>query len=365
MKTYSKDDYYYLLHNGCYPDGYVEGIGFVSSRTVITKSPVPSYPNHKAYGITRDTTFFQPIQVPVIKPLFVPESKPSDRLCKEMDELVEKITKENITMPAFTLEAKEMVAKLKEEIKKKKTKNDAEIAKLEAKRNDTQDSQKKQKFEKRIKEWQDANRDLEEVEEEIKVLAVSNQTYDLKTRSSLPENVHAKADYNSATKNVELHFSGRKPILHEFAHELKHAYQFERGTLSFVALKDGYGLYDKEDEREAFKRGQLFGSGESFGRNESIYDNLPDSRIYGPNPIIESDGKHSYPTKGGIKRTVIVLPSRIRELEQILQSSHTSDEEKQKAENDLQELSNGSGTVFHANGRTYAPDRWDRMRKSR
>jgi hypothetical protein len=34
-------------------------------------------------------------------------------------------------------------------------------------------------------------------------------------------------------------------------------------------------------------------------------------------------------------------------------------------ENDLQQLSTQSGTVFHANGRTYAPDRWDRMREGR
>jgi hypothetical protein len=44
MKTYSKDDYYYLLHNGCYPDGYVEGPGFVSHRPVPVKSPVATYP---------------------------------------------------------------------------------------------------------------------------------------------------------------------------------------------------------------------------------------------------------------------------------------------------------------------------------
>lgn len=43
-------------------------------------------------------------------------------------------------------------------------------------------------------------------------------------------------------------------------HELKHAYQFETGTLSF-SLRAGYGgiYYDYHDEVEAFKRVSIFG----------------------------------------------------------------------------------------------------------
>jgi hypothetical protein len=45
MDIYTQDDYYYLVHNGCYPDGYVEGLGFVSSRmlTIRKKHPCPLF----------------------------------------------------------------------------------------------------------------------------------------------------------------------------------------------------------------------------------------------------------------------------------------------------------------------------------
>lgn len=61
-----------------------------------------------------------------------------------------------------------------------------------------------------------------------------------------------------------------------FAHEFKHAYQFEKGRLSF--LKDensiitktpGY-LYDLTDEYEAHQRGSLFGA----------VGLIPDAKVY-------------------------------------------------------------------------------------
>lgn len=57
MKIYSIDDYDYLVQNGCYPDGYVEGLGIVSSQTVTVKSALPNYPNDRALGIDRRTQF--------------------------------------------------------------------------------------------------------------------------------------------------------------------------------------------------------------------------------------------------------------------------------------------------------------------
>jgi hypothetical protein len=57
---------------------------------------------------------------------------------------------------------------------------------------------------------------------------------------------------------------------HDMVHELKHAYQFETGEISFG--KDGKGgiLYDKMDEVEAYKRGFAFGDRDHFNNMSSI-----------------------------------------------------------------------------------------------
>jgi hypothetical protein len=350
-----------MLHIGYYPEGYVEGLGFASSHTVSVKSPVPNYPNHKAYGIERGTNFTKHIQIPTIKPLFAPESKPSEKVHKELTELVEKITKENITMPGFTTEAKVMVEKLKEEIKKKKVKNYGEIAKLEAKRNDTQDTVKIQKLEKQIKEWQDKNRELEEVEEEIKVLAVSNQTYSVVSNAKIgtDPNIDYKGNtyYDLNTGQVELQFAaGTKSIpLDVFAHELKHAYQFETGTISMNSTLSKYGLYDKQYEREAFIRGQRFGSRETFRNQASVYGHVPDSHDFSSDIMRKGIGDHNWKSNAGERSVFVITPEYIRQFADILQDKHATPEAKANAEAALQKLSDDNGTVFRANGKTYIP----------
>jgi|GEM_PF-6228756 len=53
------------------------------------------------------------------------------------------------------------------------------------------------------------------------------------------------------------------------AHELKHAYQFETGALSFGPTgKTGGNLYDLQDEVEAYARGSMFG----YPLNPSLSD---------------------------------------------------------------------------------------------
>lgn len=42
------------------------------------------------------------------------------------------------------------------------------------------------------------------------------------------------------------------------AHELKHAYQFETGEISFGLHENGFPFYDITDEIEAYKRNILF-----------------------------------------------------------------------------------------------------------
>ena len=70
-----------------------------------------------------------------------------------------------------------------------------------------------------------------------------------------------------------------------FAHEFKHAYQFEKGRLSFlkdensiVTKRSGY-LYDLTDEYEAHQRGSLFGA----------VGLIPDAKVY---PNIGKEERH-------------------------------------------------------------------------
>lgn len=356
MKIYSMDDYSYLVQNGCYPDGYVEGLGMVSSQTVTVKSTSPSYPNERALGIDRRTQFIRTIQAPVITPLISPKS--SKEVHEEMSVLMKKMIDENIAMPAFSPDLRAMIFRLKKEIEKKRSKNYENIREAKITLEKKPDNRRAQK---KIRKAEEENSKLDEVEREIRKLAVSNQRYDLVTGYQFSKEVYQGAfGYNSNTGRAELQFRARKVSLHEFAHELKHAYQFETGTLSVTKLEESYGLYDKQDEREAFARGQLFGSGESFERNESIYDKVPDSNNF---PAIPPTGKFSWNTKqGGNHETFVIFPSQIREQEYILQNPNASKEAKQEADRKLQSLSDRLLTVFHANGKTYVPNRWGKFK---
>lgn len=62
--------------------------------------------------------------------------------------------------------------------------------------------------------------------------------------------------YNFSTNAVSIEFNGEWASL---AHELKHAYQFEVGELSFSRIKGQLGyLYDIEDEYTAHLRGAAY-----------------------------------------------------------------------------------------------------------
>lgn len=65
------------------------------------------------------------------------------------------------------------------------------------------------------------------------------------------------------------------------SHELKHAYQFQNRTMSFGKDGSGFALYDREDEREAFTRGEAYGDNRSFEYLISLgaYKDLKDKQI--------------------------------------------------------------------------------------
>jgi len=64
-----------------------------------------------------------------------------------------------------------------------------------------------------------------------------------------------------------------------FAHELKHAFQFETGKLSFgPGGKRGGDLFDLQDEVEAYARGSMFGwpSNPSLTQLKKDYPSISD-----------------------------------------------------------------------------------------
>lgn len=118
---------------------------------------------------------------------------------------------------------------------------------------------------------------------ELDALENSSQLYNLFENSS---EVSSSADgvttYDLNTNAVNVSSKGRFSM-GVFAHELKHAYQFETGALSFGKNgRFGGELYDITDEYEAFARGSFFG-GLSLSRNEirtsPSYSTLPQTAI--------------------------------------------------------------------------------------
>ncbi|MGV7106198.1 DUF6443 domain-containing protein [Flavobacterium sp. U410] len=112
---------------------------------------------------------------------------------------------------------------------------------------------------------------------ELSSLESSSQVYNLYENSSDVSSTadgNTTYDVNSDAVNIS---SKGKFSMGVFAHELKHAFQFETGKLSFGAGgKVGGALYDLTDEYEAFDRGSFFG-GLNLSRSEinAAYPNRP------------------------------------------------------------------------------------------
>lgn len=110
---------------------------------------------------------------------------------------------------------------------------------------------------------------LNETLKELNFLEASSQIYNLFVGS---EDVSLKALGNVKYDIVthELNINLRKGFdMGNFAHELKHAYQFQVGQLSFNTTGQGGGhLYDSHDEYAAYSRGAFFGG--RFLRNDEI-----------------------------------------------------------------------------------------------
>ena len=187
----------------------------------------------------------------------------------------------------FTDAAEEMVQKMEEYA-------DKEIAirkeKLEQRGND--DSRKSNRLRKEISRYEDAKREIAE-------MRASDQMYDFRTYYKAPETDYDKnglpyehnfggyVSYDQDKEVFIINLNSYEGInIGDFAHELKHGYQFETGRLSMrkkagggITNNGGY-LYDYTDEIEAHQRGADFGSSSSEHPDPKIYSNLKQGNYY-------------------------------------------------------------------------------------
>ena len=220
-------------------------------------------------------------------------------------------------------------------INRRQEKNNAKIAKKQAKLDNGGLSEKKVKrLEKKIENLQNENSELSNVVGEIVALAASDQVYDImnddsKNLSNLymsEKTENSWSTFNNASGVFELHMGNR--TLGMLAHELKHAYQFETGAFSTGLSKlGGYMLYDKHDEIEAYARGALFGV-KFNGTLPDIYSNLTDG---GKSGIDVTNYEHT---------RLVVEKNVPMELQRVV----------------LQNVANRTGYAFRYNGMTYRPN---------
>jgi hypothetical protein len=128
---------------------------------------------------------------------------------------------------------------------------------------------------------------------EVSDLRHSAQVYNVVESNTFNDQDRQKAaaTYNTVTGAVDIVLPTNSG-LNLFAHELKHGFQFETGTISLTAHNGDLGMlparnwlaYDQQDELEAYRRQGVFGSTERT---------LPDAyrnRPVGPTNVLDIQG---------------------------------------------------------------------------
>lgn len=104
---------------------------------------------------------------------------------------------------------------------------------------------------------------LNQTTTELVELKNSDVIYDLKTNvKSSNSSAGGFIGYDESRNSVTINLTGGFN-LGDFAHELKHGYQYDTGSLSLLVvngLSYGGSMYDAQDEVEAYTRGAFFGS---------------------------------------------------------------------------------------------------------
>ena len=91
---------------------------------------------------------------------------------------------------------------------------------------------------------------------EIAELEESKQMYHIRDIGLSYSRENGGILYNAGDNSVEVEYDG---MIGSLAHELKHAYQFQNGELSFSKNGDCFGeLYDITDEQAALRRGGAY-----------------------------------------------------------------------------------------------------------
>ena len=151
------------------------------------------------------------------------------------------------------------------------------------------DSKKCNRLREEIRRFQDAKKEIAE-------MRASDQIYDYRTYFKKPKKTESGGvinerhyngyvSYDQDTKvfiiNINKYYAdyNGEVNLGDFAHELKHGYQFETGRLSLKGNKNGGiidiggHLYDYTDELEAHLRGSVFGSSAPAMPDMKTYEN--------------------------------------------------------------------------------------------
>lgn len=128
----------------------------------------------------------------------------------------------------------------------------------------------------KIREYKENNKDLQsQIDElnnalkELDVLEESTQLYDIQHNAGMPLKgdpeieYHGWTEYDLENNTLVIKISPSDYDALILIHELKHAYQFETGYMSFTPDgKTGGSYYDITDEEEAFNRAYALGNKE-------------------------------------------------------------------------------------------------------
>ena len=126
--------------------------------------------------------------------------------------------------------------------------------------------------------------ELQAALDELSILESSDQLYHIEYSNTSRYNRNGEIGYDINNDMVSITMAYDSDVS-DMAHELKHAYQFETGKLSFDSRTGGYGtLYDISDEMSAYGRGGAYG-----GKVPSAY------AIKWQSKRRNGDGTHTYP----------------------------------------------------------------------
>jgi hypothetical protein len=205
----------------------------------------------------------------------------------------------------FTEAAQKWVTKYLDKITERHDSNLASISEMQGKIEAGDLSKRQTKsYNKRISKLKENNAEFDAIKGEVITLSNSTQIYDVQESRGLntADSKRAGTGFDFTTGHVVIFMPDDDMKL--FSHELKHAFQFETGSYSIGPRMGNVPytnlLYDKHDELEGFKRGELFGGDRyrTIGSLPSEYANVAEGPYDSGNiPEMKSASSTSDPNK--------------------------------------------------------------------